>query len=97
MYSIIVLQQKQPDPKETQEHCLKKTGIRETEMLLSRHPPPPIRTPVTPFIPPQQQGRTATPWPFYVQALRPPSRDIKVNAARVLDTAARYFFSTPQA
>ena len=65
-------------------------------MQLSRHPPPLVRTPVTPFIP-QQQGRIAAAWPFYVQAPRPPSRDIKVNAARVIETAARYFFSAPQA
>ncbi|MCZ8256923.1 MAG: hypothetical protein O9327_14815 [Polaromonas sp.] len=63
-------------------------------MQLSRHPPPPARTPVTPFMP-QQQGRAAAAWPFYVQAPRPPSRDIKVNAARVLETSARYFFSAP--
>jgi hypothetical protein len=48
-------------------------------------------------MPPQQQGRAATSWPFYVQTSRPPSRDIKVNAARVIETAARYFFSAPQA
>jgi hypothetical protein len=69
---------------------------KETEMQLSRHPPLPARLPVTPFVPPQQ-GRAATIWPFYVQAPRPPSRDIKVNAARVIETAARYFFSAPKA
>jgi hypothetical protein len=73
----------------------KNTAQKETEMQLSRHSPPPTRTPVTPFMP--QQGRIAAPWPFYVQAPRPPSRDIKVNAARVIETAARYFFSAPQA
>jgi hypothetical protein len=46
---------------------------------------------------PQQQGRVPASWPFYVQAPRPPSRDIKVNAARVLETSTRYFFSAPPA
>ncbi|SFU51878.1 hypothetical protein SAMN05216350_102330 [Polaromonas sp. YR568] len=65
-------------------------------MQLSHHPPAQAKAPVTPLVRPQQ-GRAPASWPFYVQAPRPLSRDIKVNAARVLETAARYFFSAPKA
>jgi hypothetical protein len=58
-------------------------------MQLSHHPYPP-RAPVTPMSRPQP-GRSAAPWPFYVQAPRQRCSDVEVNARRVLETSARYF------
>ncbi|WP_431095967.1 hypothetical protein [Polaromonas aquatica] len=66
---------------------------------------PPIRPPatpvkqataLTPFSRPPQ-GRTSTHWPFYVQAPKQFSDDVRANALRVLETSARYFFSASSA
>jgi hypothetical protein len=69
-------------------------------MQLLHDPParPPLTsvTPVTPFTRPQQ-GRSSANWPFYVQAPKQLSGDVKANAVRVLETSARYFFSAPGA
>lgn len=55
-----------------------------------------LATPVTPFTRPPQ-GRTSANWPFYVQAPKQLSGDVRANALRVLETSARYFFSAPGA
>ena len=54
------------------------------------HPLHPPRAPATPLARPQA-GRIAAPWPFYVQAPRPPCFDVELNARRVLEASARYF------
>ena len=54
------------------------------------HPLHPPRVPATPLARPQA-GRIAAPWPFYVQAPRPPCCDMDLNVRRVLETSARYF------
>lgn len=58
-----------------------------------------LATPVTPLTPVTrpQQGRTSANWPFYVQAPKQLSSDVRANALRVLETSARYFFSAPSA
>jgi len=58
------------------------------------HPPRAPQAPITPLARPQP-GRAATPWPFYVQAPRPPCFDIELNAGRMLETSARYLSAPP--
>lgn len=55
-----------------------------------------LATPVTPVTRPTQ-GRTSANWPFYVQAPKQLSSDVRANALRVLETSARYFFSASSA
>jgi hypothetical protein len=63
-------------------------------MQLSNHHPPPWAR-VTPQ-PRPQPARVSAPWPFYVQAPRPPCFEMELNARRVLEVSARYF-SAPMA